>query len=347
MVGIKEVAQRAGVSISTVSYAMSGKRPVSAETKLRVRQAARELGYYPSDALHVLRGELTHVIAVSSPIGPDTDYANWSPFFFAVASKLRAHGYDVLLLAGEQQDMERVADAGLVDGILLLDVTVDDPRAAAATTSSVPMVSIGCPRHVQRLAAVDLDFEAMGRCAIDKLAELGHRNLLFVGSPVSAYLSKVNFLVRTRDAILSRARSLGMHVSFASTSDGGLEEMRRLADRMLSASSAITAVLGQCDPHALTNLSAVLHERGMSIPDDLSMIALGSFGYASAMGVRIDEIPMQPYATCGRAVDLLMEFIEGKRQRPADGLTELVPVQYLQRGSVGKTIAPVHRKTSK
>ena len=62
MAGIKDVAVRAGVSISTVSYVMSGKRSVRNETKIKVMQAARELNYFPNAGARMLRGERTRLV---------------------------------------------------------------------------------------------------------------------------------------------------------------------------------------------------------------------------------------------------------------------------------------------
>lgn len=81
MAGIKDVAVRAGVSISTVSYVMSGKRSVRNETKIKVMQAARELNYFPNAGARMLRGERTRLVALSSPMSDETAYGDWSPFF--------------------------------------------------------------------------------------------------------------------------------------------------------------------------------------------------------------------------------------------------------------------------
>lgn len=74
MAGIKDVAALAGVSISTVSYVMTGKRPIGANTRRRVLQAARELGYLAKNGGPApLSGE-THFVALSSPVHDFTSY---------------------------------------------------------------------------------------------------------------------------------------------------------------------------------------------------------------------------------------------------------------------------------
>ena len=145
MAGIKDVAARAGVSISTVSYVVSGKRRIGAETQARVRAAALELGYRPViDATKPASARGTHVLAVSSPLRPYTDVANYAAFFFALATAAKRHGYDILLLMHEagDQEMRRVADRGMADGVFLLDVLLSDSRADMAGAIDIPVVSV-------------------------------------------------------------------------------------------------------------------------------------------------------------------------------------------------------------
>lgn len=138
MAGIKDVAACAGVSISTVSYVVSGKRKIGAATQARVRAAALELGYRPVvDATEPASARGTHVLAVSSPLRPYTDVLNYAAFFFALAAAKR-HGYDILLLTHEagDQELRRVADRGMADGVFLLDVLLSDSRADMAGARS-------------------------------------------------------------------------------------------------------------------------------------------------------------------------------------------------------------------
>ena len=133
MAGIKDVAARAGVSISTVSYVVSGKRRIGAETQARVR------GYRPViDATEPASARGTHVLAVSSPLRPYTDVTNYAAFFFALATAAKRHGYDILLLTHEagDQELRRVADRGMADGVFLLDVLLSDSRADMAGARS-------------------------------------------------------------------------------------------------------------------------------------------------------------------------------------------------------------------
>lgn len=334
MAGIKEVAARAGVSISTVSYAISGKRSVSASTRARVMQAARELGYVPRSHGRLARGAGTGIIALSSPIDEGTVYGDWSPFFFGVARRSHLRGYDVLALMGEDEDLAALADSGQVDGILLMDVTVDDPRTAQVAYSRVPVVSLGCPDSLDGAYAVDLDFEQMGRLAVHRMVAAGHTHILFLGANPDAYEEGVNFLVRTRKAVRSSAVDAHLVVTEKYLDGEGAHTMDRLVSRALAADPQISAVIGQVDTMGMFNLVRALAALGRPVGSAMSVIQLGSFGRGAVLDPPLDEIPLRPYPACGRAVDVLVEMVEGRRPRPGKGIKELIPVIYLDRGSV-------------
>lgn len=110
------------------------------------------------------------MLALSSPLHEYTDYSNYAIFFFALATRAKRYGYDILLLMHEYGDREltRIARSGMVDGILLLDVLMTDSRAEVAAMLDVPVVCVGYPSNSEAVYSVDLDFERMGREAMEK-----------------------------------------------------------------------------------------------------------------------------------------------------------------------------------
>lgn len=171
MVGIKDVAGKAGVSISTVSYVMSGKRPISPATRRRVLAAAREIGYVPEPGEHAARATRTHFVALSSPVHDSTSYTNYFAYFLHFLRQARFHGYETLLLTEENggEQLARLIDTGLVDGVVLMDVNMDDSRLAVAAATGVPFVSIGLPGADTGIPCVDIDFTLMGGGIIDQI----------------------------------------------------------------------------------------------------------------------------------------------------------------------------------
>ncbi|WP_165776744.1 LacI family DNA-binding transcriptional regulator [Bifidobacterium simiarum] len=344
MTGIKDVAARAGVSISTVSYALSGKRRISPEVRQKVLRAARELGYFHHAGTVVSSGRRTGFLAVSDPIHSTTSERNYAGFLMQMVKAARAHDYDAIVLSGSdahaETRLEQVIDAGMVDGVMLLDVEVDDDRVGPAASSSVPYVSVGVPKETDHLVCVDLDFERACRTAVDRLADLGHHECIFFGSAPDEYRRRSNFVMRSLGSLQHYARKHDMTLKgYAPPNEldpsgaWPMSVMVSLLDKAFSAQPSATAIIVQSDLMFLEALIGRLASMGKRIPRDVSVLALTMLGDADRLSVPIDELPLQPERTCFRAVDMMMDILAGGGV-PL-GTVERMEIPYLDRGSVG------------
>lgn len=330
MAGIKDVAAKAGVSISTVSYVVSGKRKIGEETRERVRQAALELGYRPViEATEP--ADATHVLAVSSPLRPYTDVANYAAFFFALATASKRHGYDILLLMHEagDQELKRVAEQHMADGVFLLDVLLSDSRADMAAAIDIPVVSIGYTNDTSNVYTVDMDFARMGREAMEKAYVLGHRHVMLYCPDRRAFLDGSNFLVRFLDAAMQRGEELGMDVVRKFASGRSADDVNLAVDEAFGEDPDITAIICEENAAQMGLLMTALGHRGLRVPQDVSVMAACANGSSARLA---DELPMNPNAVCERAVDVMMEVLRGERHDV--GYVELLPSEYCARGTM-------------
>ncbi len=159
---INDVARAAGVSMSTVSYVLSGRRPISAETQARVKAAIAELGYHPHAGARALASSRTSVLALVVPLRVDVNVPVIMQFVTAVVTAARTYNHDVLLLTKDEgtAGLERVAGATMVDALIVMDVERDDVRIPALGRLKQPSVLIGLPDDPAGIACVDLDFAA-------------------------------------------------------------------------------------------------------------------------------------------------------------------------------------------
>ena len=163
MTTIDDVARAAGVSVSTVSYALSGKRPISASTRERIEHAVRELGYRPHAGARALASQRTNVLALMAPLRVDVNVGVIMQFVTGVVTRARDFEHDVLLLTQDDHaGVERVAAGSMVDAVIMMDVEAEDPRLPILRRQRQPAVLIGLPRDASGLSCVDLDFEAVG-----------------------------------------------------------------------------------------------------------------------------------------------------------------------------------------
>ncbi|WP_127505694.1 LacI family DNA-binding transcriptional regulator [Actinoplanes solisilvae] len=170
MARIADVARAAGVSASTVSYVLSGRRPISPETRDRVLQAVRDLGYRPDAAAGALAGGRTRTIGLVAPRCDDLTAAIIQRMVGTILEVARRRDHDVLLIDPREgaEGLRRVIGSRLVDGVILMDTDETDPRAGLLELSGIPAVVLGSPSDTG-LPCVDLDFAGAARLAVRHL----------------------------------------------------------------------------------------------------------------------------------------------------------------------------------
>ena len=336
MAKIHEVAKAAGVSISTVSYALSGKRTISAETRQRIERAVRELDYRPNAGARMLAGRRTNIFALTEPFRADTYAPAHMAFVLATSIAARRYDYDVLLLTEEEASagMRRVATSGLCDAILVLDVAPDDERVDLARQLDIPSVFVGVPNDDDGLVCVDLDFEAAAGLAVDRVADVGHRSIGLVGHPPSAYL-RSNFPPRVRAGFERRARERGLDPAVELPEAGTGRSVRAAVGALLD--RGVTALVLHCDDGAHQAVLDELAARDLVIPTDVAVISVGSTFDTTTMHPPLDVVPLVPQASCDRAVDLAMQLLS--ETAPAAGVYLIAP-EYRAHGSVAPPDAP-------
>lgn len=326
MASIHEVARAAGVSISTVSYALSGKRPVAAETQRRVEAAIRAVGYEPNAGARMLAGRRTRIFALTEPFRQDTHAPTHMAFVLAASIAARRADYDILLLTDAEASagMRRVAASRLVDAVLVMDVAPDDGRVPLARAIGVPTVFIGVPDDHEGLTCVDFDFHGAAGLAVDRLADAGHRMVGLLGHPVAAY-ERSNFPPRARAGFIEAAERRGLqHV------ERPIRESARTALRELLAAGA-TAVILQTTHEAHVEVFEELAALGQRVPDDISLVSVGATFDVASFPTPLDAIPMLPEPSCNRAVELALALVEGRGESTG---VHLVAPDYTPRGSV-------------
>ncbi len=332
MTTIHEVAHAAGVSISTVSYALSGKRPVSEKTRRRIEDAVHALGYEPDAGARMLAGRRTQIFGLTEPLRADTHAPTHMAFVLATAVAARRRGYDILLLTDEQasEGMNRVAASNLVDAILVLDVAPDDERADIARSLRSPTVFIGIPDDARDLTCVDLDFEAAGHLSVDRLADAGHTSVTLLGQTEVSY-RKSNFPRRLLLGVQQRAVERGVDVDWVTTgvTTTDVSAVREAADRALGRGVRAFIVHAVGDVHDA--LLETISSRGLTVGEDVSVISAAASFDTSALAVPIDTIPLVPQRSCELAVDLAVRRLEDAGM-PAQ--IHLIPPEYQSAGSV-------------
>lgn len=272
-VTINEIARRSGVSKGAVSYALNGRPGVSAETRARILGVAHELGWAPNRTARLLSGSRTDTFGLV--LARDARTLGSEPFYMefvaGLVSVLTSRQYGLLLQVANTLDEEialypKWASERRVDGVIVVDVRVDDPRIAALHTAQIPAVFVGDPSMTGGNTTVWTDDVTAMDMAVQHLAGLGHRRLVRIGG-----LEDFSHVV-IRDGAFSRAAvryGVSGEVVHADFSEQAGRHATRRAMRL---DPAPTGLLFDNDLMAVAALST-LTELGIAVPEEVSLIA--------------------------------------------------------------------------
>src|SRR3954465_10381326 len=271
---INDVAGAAGVSPSTVSYVLSGRRPISAQTRARVQAAIAELGFHPHAGARALASSKTNVLALVVPLRVDVNVPVIMQFASAVVTAARTHNHDVLLLTKDEgpAGLERVANSTMVDALIVMDVERDDLRIPALGKLKQPSVLIGLPAHPAGIACVALDFADAAGEALRHLAWHGHRRIALVGPSPAVYRRGTSYAERFLAGFTSTAAELGLETMTHPCEPGQIGVRECLAD-IDAALPGVTALVVH-NEEALRPVLEQLRAAGRRVPEDISVVAV-------------------------------------------------------------------------
>ncbi len=311
MVTMADIARRANVSVSTVSYVLSGKRPISDETRERVLAAMEALDFRPNAAGRALASGRAGAVALLFPAPGKGVSEMQLEFFTSAAEEANRHGYGFILSTAPDDDAEmvRLATSGFVDGLILMQVRLHDRRVDLLRERGIPFALIGHRADNDDIAFVDLDFAAAIELALDHLAALGHRDVAFVNSPAELLDAGYGPAVRSLDGFRAGIARLGLR-GHAFTCDPSPEAGYCLMDEIAALDPRATAVLA-ISAEVLGGLLRRSRELGENVPADRSFVAVVSERVARLFSPPLTTVDF-PVAEMGRiGAELLIRQLEG------------------------------------
>ncbi|GAA1447875.1 LacI family DNA-binding transcriptional regulator [Leifsonia poae] len=334
---IGDVARAAGVSRSTVSYALSGKRAISEETRDRIQAAIAELGFTPNAGARALATSQTKVLGLYLQFQEDEFAPAMLQYVLPVSTAARENGFDLLMVTDSDVAgaVKRTTSSAMVDGVVLLDVTYDDVRLEALREAVQPAVLIGYARNGEGFDSYDLDFGEAARLVVDHLAELGHRDVVLITPPRHVYDRGGSYAWRFRDAAIERAARYGIRVS-SHYGDSRQPAIVEALDAALASSPEATALIIHNDA-TIAALPSYLHERGLHAPEDLSVVGVFSREFGQAFSLPFTSVETSPDRLGQEAVRRLIRRIAGDPDVGAPLVRFVEPV-LVDRGST-RTLA--------
>jgi len=339
MVGIDDVARRAGVSTATVSRALSGNGHVSPTTKLRVEAAAGDLGYVVSSTASSLASGRTKNIGVVVPF-----LGRW--FFSNVVEgaqrSLLRNGYDLTLynLAGGGEERRSVFEHFLlrqrVDAVIAVSLELTEGEVARLHAMGKPLVGVGGP--IGGVRTLTIDDVAVARLATEHLLALGHTRIAHIGGSKDFDL---DFHLPTNrrygyEAALGAAGIEVAHELFHPadfTIRGGYQAAKQLLD---SPHDRPTAIFAASDEMAIGSILAA-RDLGLDVPRDVSVIGIDDHELADFFG--LSTIAQFPQGQGEKAVEILMDQLR-PGQAGQSGLNTSMPFDLIVRSSTARPRDP-------
>ena len=303
-ISIRDVAQRAGVSIATVSRAVNHIPTVNAELARRVWEAIEEVGYLPNTQARALVSGRSRMLGLIV-----SEITN--PFFPELVQEFEnlavAQGYEVLI---GSTNYEPVRTESLirrmlqrnVDGVAVMTFGIEEDLVQKLVEREFPLVFVDAGPDLPNIRVVKVDYGEGIRQGVQHLAALGHRQIVFISGPL-----RLRSAVARRDAFLKSMAELGLTVPAEHmiegqhTMEGGIEAMARI----LSLDQLPTGIMCSNDMTAIGVLHA-LYRTPYKVPSDISVVGFDDIHLAQFMLPPLTTVQM----SCR---DLAFAAVEGLR----------------------------------
>ena len=331
MATIREVAQKAGVSIGTVSRALNYKPGVSEETRQHVFTAAQELGYVSAKRLSLSAPKITHLGLLSRPMGNGPLTAN--PFYgdvFHSVEQVCHESYINLsfsslnIVNGRLGSLPALVSDNRISGVVLVGALPKEIVESVVTSLQLPVVLVDNCFPDCAWDSVMIDNARGTSQATELLIAQGHRHIAFISGPDHPSI------VERRAGYEETLRQHDLKLMVVVTEDLEPPDGERAAVRLLRQAPETTAIVCSNDSQAI-GASRKIQELGYKIPDDFSVVGFDDINLVQFTSPPLTTVRVDRQALGQVATGLLLERIKAPDRPP---IKTVVGVKLIERASV-------------
>jgi LacI family transcriptional regulator len=332
MTRLKDIAQRAGLAVMTVSKALRDKPDISAATKTRVKLLAQQMGYVPDSTAQGLRLRTTRLfgLVVSSMTNPI-----YSRVVLAIEERAYELGYDVLLahtlnIPEREEACLRRLLWRRVDGLFISPVyrlATEAPIYQELAARRIPTVLLGhAAPFCNQFVNVETDDLLASYAATQHLLKLGHKRIAFFAGPLTTPWTQERF-----EGYRRALREAGLDVDDRLVFQAGrtIEDGAKAAVQMINESCDATAVQAVNDVVAVGCAETLLNQ-GLRIPEDISVAGFGNILLGAHFRVPLTTTRQPKFRLGSAAVDAMQALLRGQRPEP-----RRLPAELIVRASTG------------
>lgn len=320
MVSIKDIAKKAGVSISTVSYALNGSSKVTDETSARILAIAEELHYVPNAAARTLKKRESRIIGVFL-----TDFRGdvYGDLLDGVKEVLNREGYDMIVCSGIQS--HRMLPERMIDGAIILDSGFDSEEILRYADRGHRIVVLDRELSHENINQVLLDNQAGATAAMNYLLERGHRKLYVVTGPEDSYDSNQRLsAVKQIASEHADMKLIEIHSNFEKK--GGMAAARRIVEEY----DGPAAVFCLNDEMAV-GICNVLNETELNVGEHIHLIGFDNIELTNYLQPRLVTVDYSRPKWGAAAAEHLLKILVGDPVKH-----ERMQVKLIEGGSVGQ-----------
>lgn len=311
MVSLKDISAVCGVSIATVSKALNDHRDISIETKERIRQVAKDMGYSPNSAAKALKTNRTYNLGVlfvdDNQSGLTHDYfAHVLDSFKRTAEE---NGYDITFINGSKERslrmsyLEHSRYRGF-DGVVIACINFYDPEVVELVGSDIPIVTID---HVfnNRISIISDNVKGM-RDLLTYIYEQGHRKIAYIhGANSSVTQNRLS-------SFYSTAETLGLEVPDSYILEAAYRDTNKayeMTEKLLNLTNPPTCICYADDFSAFGGIRAI-KERGLRIPEDISVAGYDGIQIGKHLEPQLTTLEQDTNSLGKLAAEKLISLIE-------------------------------------
>lgn len=340
----QDVAERAGVSRTTVSLVLNMAKGVqiAEETRQRVLRAAEELGYVPDAAGQALvkrRSRTVGLVLTRAPHHIASD-AFLSQILENLTNSMRDHGLRLILDIVEGVDdkdsyLNLVRSRG-IDGILFSGPRFDDEALRALHEEGFPTVLMGQLPGTE-FNWVDIDNRAAAKQAADYLISLGHRRVAFITNASPSYAAAAQRLQGYQDSL--EQAGLDYQERWVRYGDFDLQSGYEQMSDLLDGSPQLHAVFIASDVVAFGALAAI-RERGLRVPEDIAVVGFDDVPMARFVDPPLTTVHLPADELALHSNNMLMKLIDGETLKENQVLLDTHIVVRESSGTARSDVAP-------
>ncbi|OFG30696.1 LacI family transcriptional regulator [Listeria monocytogenes] len=300
MVGIKDIAKKAGVSISTVSYALNGSPKVTEKTRKRIMTIANELNYIPNMAARTLKTRETKIIGVYL-----TNYGGifYGTLLEGLTQTLYKHGYELIACSGTKT--HRFLPEKMIDGAIILDANFPSSEIINYANRGHKLVVLDRELTHENVSQVLLDNKGGATLAIDYLSTNFKGDFYVITGPDDSYDARVR--LETAKQELARSGDKKVHIIEGDFSEESGEKAAAIITENWKAPVSVFAL----NDNMAIGMYRYFAETDLEIGKDVRIIGFDNTDISEYLVPRLATIEYSKYKWGAVAADKLVELLEG------------------------------------